>query len=258
MKKITIIMLIISSISVIFATTMIVHTTNGEQEFELSDITGITFGNTIGEIPTEGLIAYYPFNGNANDESGNELNGTPHETVDFSVQDRFGNNGSAVYFDGTSGYISVSGSALNLADSISICGWLFIDSDCIDEGGIVDRGPGLWNHGGYYVRIKNHKIDFAISSPYSQYYTETDAPFNEWIFFAVTYDNNTVKIHLNSEISDYEVGSGKLDSWIDDVELSIGKEDQHHFKGVIDDIRIYNRALTEEEINALYHEGGWN
>ncbi len=78
MKKITLIAAIIFSASA-FAQEMKIHKTNGNVEtFLLSQIDSITF--TTRSVPIDGLIAYYPFNGNANDESGNNNNGTENET----------------------------------------------------------------------------------------------------------------------------------------------------------------------------------
>jgi hypothetical protein len=60
-------------------------------------------------VPTNGLVAYWPFNGNANDESGNGRNGKNNQVVESA--DRFGNAKSSYYFDGKSSYIEVSNSS---------------------------------------------------------------------------------------------------------------------------------------------------
>ena len=60
----------------------------------------------LGVIPTDDLVAYYPFNGNANDESGNGNNGTIFRAT--LTTDRFGNANRAYSFDGSS-FISVPG-----------------------------------------------------------------------------------------------------------------------------------------------------
>ena len=58
--------------------------------------------STIAQVPTNGLIAYWPFNGNANDESGNNINGTISGAT--STTDRFGAANSAYSFNGTNDY----------------------------------------------------------------------------------------------------------------------------------------------------------
>ena len=60
-------------------------------------------------VPKDGLVGYWPFNGNANDESGNGRNGINNQVI--ASDDRFGNAKSSYYFDGTSSYIEVSNSS---------------------------------------------------------------------------------------------------------------------------------------------------
>jgi len=73
---------------------------------------------------TDGLVAYYPFNGNANDESGNGNDGTV--TGAALTADRFGNPNSAYSFDGINDIIEVShSSSLNITSAISLCAWVY-------------------------------------------------------------------------------------------------------------------------------------
>ena len=72
-------------------------------------------GLAIGQVPTDGLIAYYPFNGNANDESGNGNDGIIYNAV--LTDDMDGNSDSAMKFDGAGDYIRVP-----LSDSFAING----------------------------------------------------------------------------------------------------------------------------------------
>lgn len=86
----------------------------------------ILFGlilNINAQIPTNGLVGYWPFNGNSNDVSGNNLNGVVNGAVITS--DRFGNENSAYAFDGNS-YIEIAPSpSINTAnlDAVSISIW---------------------------------------------------------------------------------------------------------------------------------------
>lgn len=74
-----------------------------------------------------GLVAYYPFNANANDESGNDNNGTVNGAN--LTTDRFGNANSTYDFDGINDYISVNHDAsLNLSNQITMHGWIYPES----------------------------------------------------------------------------------------------------------------------------------
>ncbi len=203
-------------------------------------------------VPKNGLVGWWPFNGNANDESGNGNNGTVNGAT--LTADRNGKAISAFSFNGIDNNISVIGnSSLNIENAITLSGWIKMDNNFNNLGGVIDRGPGLGVHGGYYLRIRDYQIDFAISSPYVEYFGGK-LDIQKWYFFASTYDNNTLKIYLNNTlVYTKNVGSGNLDKWDDLQQLNFGVEGfVHYFKGIIDDIAIYNRALTEQEIKQLY------
>jgi len=80
----------------------------------------ITTQTTTANMPIDGLIAYYPFNGNANDESGNNYNGIV--TGASLSTDRKGNNNNAYSFSGLSNYISIS--SVPILQTITICIWI--------------------------------------------------------------------------------------------------------------------------------------
>jgi hypothetical protein len=208
-----------------------------------------------GAVPiTNGLVAGYEFNGNANDVSGNGNDGVVNGAT--LTTDRFGNANSAYSFDGIDDFIEVSGSAsLNISNQITISGW--VQSAALGEfpsdvPGIVDRGPGLGSHGGYYVRLFNNKLDFAVSQPYTEFFSVADVVPDQWLFFAATYDNDTVRIYLDGLLdTSIAVGAGNLDAWTDLAPLSIGREHVHYWGGKIDDVYIYNRALSASEVFTL-------
>ena len=82
---------------------------------------------------SNGLAAYYPFNGNANDASGNSNNGVV--TAAVLTTDRFGNPGSAYYFDGSSAFIQVANSfSLNPTSQITLTAWYKTDFDFTGNG----------------------------------------------------------------------------------------------------------------------------
>jgi hypothetical protein len=96
-----------------------------------------------------GLVAYYPFNGNANDVSGNNNHGILNGGVTLS-QDKLGNENSAYYFDGVSGYISVPNKkTLNPANQVTISLWVRLDNNINGWMPLIDKG-GTGSSGLYY------------------------------------------------------------------------------------------------------------
>ncbi len=213
---------------------------------------------TPGGGTANGLVAYYPFNGNANDESGNGNNGTIIGAA--SSIDRFGNANSAYSFDGLNNYIQIPNSSsldINGPSQISICAWAKFSE--IKKQGIV----GKWGQIGgpqylLYMDITN-KVTFQVqpSGGVSGFASLTTPEINKWYFIVGVFDQSTRKLYFNGSLDNQVSNSYTIVSTTQNLE--IGRYDEtNYFNGVIDDIRIYNRALSAVEIGALYHEGGWN
>ncbi len=106
-------------------TKMYINKTVGTDSIALSDIKSITF-KTFGLPPTNGLVAYYPFIGNANDASGNGNNGTVNGAT--LTTDRFGSANKAYNFDGSSSYVQVADNPmLDLTGDFSLSLWEYSD-----------------------------------------------------------------------------------------------------------------------------------
>jgi trimeric autotransporter adhesin len=220
------------------------------------------------QLPTQGLVAYYPFNGNANDESGNGINGTVIGAT--LTTDRFGNGNLAYNFDGQNDYIEADASNLPTGErTISL--WFYANS--------VDNRPGLLGYGGgggqgttWFMGLNvNGFRSFHMSCHWlinriDYYYT--NPPVAEWYHWVITTNSSGTKIYVNgivkksnttfvnnTFVNGKELGIGVISSTTGSVPYTDGNV--KYFSGSIDDIRIYNRALTDDEIVTLYHEGGW-
>ena len=204
------------------------------------------------QIPTAGLVAHYPFNGNANDESGNGNDGTVYGAT--PAVDRFGNAGSAYSFDGIDDNINL-GSGINLADSSFT--FSFWDKEDLLEGIVFSQGYVSNNKRliiGYYSDYK-----FGISFYYNdlstiQAYSDT-VNWQHWVctFNALTKER---RIYLNGQLIAEDIASANY-SGTGDLYLGSVFNSTGFYSGKIDDIRIYNRALSAAEIQALYQESGW-
>jgi hypothetical protein len=202
--------------------------------------------------PTYGLVAYYPFNGNADDESGNNNNGTVYGAT--LTTDRFGIANSAYAFDGTSNYISIPDLTNSDISSFSISIWLLNLQGTIGMNGFYHGAASgewvVWNNG-----MGVHLSDNAW------YAADIGLLDSTWTHFAGIYNKgNSIKVYLNGQLAtetpvpdnDMAVYSG--------YHSTIGAYNNgttNYWQGKIDDAYIYNRALTLTEIDSIYHEGGW-
>jgi hypothetical protein len=215
--------------------------------------------NVFSQVPTAGLVAYYPFNGNANDSSGNGNNGTVHGAT--LTADRFGNPNRAYNFAGNA-YISHPELFQSTVAAYSFSVWVVLDTFANAQQSILYKGA---SQGETQVVVNpSKKFNFQVKLTDGNWYScpSIDTVKNDSVY------------HLAGR---YIKGS-KIDFWINGVEQdtavvpnlnlntvaypsssSIGAYNNNnvysqYWNGVIDDIRFYNRALADSEIIELYHE----
>jgi hypothetical protein len=217
-------------------------------------------------IPINGLVAYYPFNGNTNDESGNGNNGIAYGRLSYD-SDRFGNPSKAASFNGTNSYIIVPNSnSLKLSNDLTVCAWV----KCVspqNEGGIVDKyydQTYRWS-GWLLATITDGKAMFEGRDNNTDALSRRSGPTcdfsdNHWHFIVGVRCGNDWKIYIDGILSSHNVYSshGSIESGGD---LRIGalrsKSTSNFWKGQIDDIFIYNRAITEKDIQDIYSLGNF-
>ncbi len=221
-----------------------------------------------------GLVAYYPFNGNANDESG--LNHHPVFNNATLTEDRFDVPNSAYYFNGIDNHMRVPDAPdLNFTDQISIAVWVkpegFYYGNCHGNS-IIVKGLDTDPVGRYTIRFEDAQhlngANCAVTIPdtlhqnywapgafsYGGYtpYVQKD----EWVSVIYTYDGQEAKLYINCELV---ISNTTNLSFTNPYDLFLGKLDsQTHpywYKGVIDDVRLYNRALTEAEVRYIASDG---
>lgn len=205
----------------------------------------------------EGLIAYYPLDGDADDYSGNNNNGTIMGGVTSST-DRFGNANSAMQFNGIDGYIEVpnSPSLQSPTNEITIASWLYVESfPGLQALGIVEKTNSNLQGGQYalsYQTWGNDGLYFNHSNGSQGSYAPITLDFSRWYFVAITYDGTTVITYLDG----IPIASQNVPGPIvpDDNPLTLGLESPgqtEYLHGKLDEVRIYNRALSQQEILSL-------
>lgn len=238
------------------------------------------FQMQVDPIPQNGLIAYYPFNGDAQDLSGNGNNGTVSGPT--LVADRKGHPASAYHFDGINDFISVADSpSLNPISAISISAWYKYETFRGDgNNAIVDKGftSHVTPHYQFHLGFSDESfinaagtfapgwIAFSIASNNSVvpvYAGDNTLNYTDWMHIVVTYDGTEMNLYVDNQVANSVAASGNIDNY--GRELVIGSFSNrgtmpvvagksHYTKGSIDDIRLYNRALTASEVDALFNE----
>jgi hypothetical protein len=201
-----------------------------------------------------GLVAYFPFNGNANDYSGNDNHGTVHGGVSL-VADRFGNTRSAYAFDGSSGYLTVNGNQFNFAGNMSLSLWfassqssccaaLLSKSGCTGKSWVLrSNGPNLYEFRYAHVRVGNWQSSDSLT-----------VSLTDWNHLVVTKENNWVSLYLNTQVEHRKELNGSTITSVGSEPLVIGSTPcvGYFWRGIMDDIFVYNRTLSFTEIRTLY------
>jgi hypothetical protein len=207
-------------------------------------------------VQTGDLVAFYPFNGNANDESGNGHNGTVSGAI--LVSDRFGIPNSAYYFDGLNDYIRIPNhDSLNFQESMTVNFWMNVAELYTREAFPISHGSweNRWKVSIVSTPTSEHKLRWTIKCTTGtiDLDTETQLTINNWHNYTVFYDGSDFEIYIDGELDNFSPWSGSILTTT--IDLTIGQmlpnNSSYNFKGIIDDIRIFNYGLSVEEIENL-------
>jgi hypothetical protein len=220
---------------------------------------------------SDGLVAYYPFNGNANDESGNGNHGISKGGLVYVN----GVSGQAGKFDGTNTYVDIGDKVDAMGNSITVSAWVKTNN-YNQYAKIVNKGQtnaGTPKNSGYSLRFV--PPDYTQSGEYELwfgFYDDNDVsayaslpvsklPIGQ--FFLVTGvlnrqgSNSILELYVNGKLVSND--TAKFTSSNTNIPLAIGAlhrasfgSTSEIFDGLIDEIRIYNRAISAEEIQQLY------
>jgi hypothetical protein len=199
------------------------------------------------------LVAYYPFNGNANDESGFGHHGTFYGAT--LAADRFGNAGHAYYFDGVNDYIRVPNHpGLNFQQAITAGFWMKIAE-------FFDREAYPLSHGNWENRwklsITNHGLRWTVKTDHAgikDLDSQTKFAKEVWYHVTALYGGADFEVYVNGELDAFSSWSGAILQT--SIDLTIGQvlpnNSSYNFRGVIDEVRLYNYALSVPEIKNIY------
>ena len=216
----------------------------------------------------KGLVAYYSFTKNANDESGNGNHGEVHDAV--LTMDRFGNFG-AYSFNGVSSYIKVSnGNRFNFEQDMSVSVWIKpnkVQLSCAiiiyNVQDVQDMPRQSWQLHECCGSSGCYMLQYALKGRDAWAYSVCDCSTmvaiadEQWNHITAVKTGKYIDYFLNG-IKRATVA--KSEAYIENCNSGLSfigalwqaGKDSRHFKGLIDDIAIYDRALSEAEVQALY------
>tara|TARA_B110000503_G_scaffold140014_1_gene229791 strand:- start:887 stop:1663 length:777 start_codon:yes stop_codon:yes gene_type:complete len=206
-----------------------------------------------------GLIAWYPFNGNANDESGN---GNTGNIIGAGLtSNRLGKSNSAYLFSNSISTnlkrIEISMNTTSVTNGLSIVWWIKRNGDGYISPRAFEFWPGSESEGKFVSGVRNNEDtlwfdhhlaggSISFSLPYST--------SNEWAHYVYTVGNGEAKIYINGQLHDKQAINTTSIKLGDKVALGRMNHPLYDaFNGILDDIAVYNRVITQEEINYYYN-----
>ena len=217
------------------------------------------------QAQTDGLVGYWSLDSNANDQSGNNNNGTVSNATLTNGHDGAAN--SAYDFNGTTSAITVAHNAsIDDLSAFSISFWAKVRSVGENNQGYFISKEDGGNHGWVfqvYPNVNNVFFGQSFNNAGTSLYVLTannTVSFNAWEFWTVTYDgsSNASGVHIYKNATELSRlgsrnGTGARDSDAA-ANLIVGNNiwAGRTFDGSLDDVRIYNRALAASEIQSLY------
>ncbi|MGJ3234335.1 LamG-like jellyroll fold domain-containing protein [Marivirga sp.] len=243
---------------------------------EVDDINYYNYGISRSEVielysennwPNTAPIASYPFNGNAYDESGNYLDGSVIEAS--LTNDRFGVSNRAYNFNGTSSYISVTDDPLfdlGLSTDLAVSGWF---NTTASNGVLFDKSDGSSGYLAFFPDDgSNQIIFFAIEDGVGSSQVLSNPGYNDgqWHHFVMQMDRDGgMSIYIDGVLDVENTGAlsdGFNPDTGEDFLIGVAGEVDNaglntFFNGGLDDFKIFNSLLTDEEIANLYSKNAW-
>jgi len=214
----------------------------------------------------KGLVGHWTMNegegGVAHDLSGNDNHGTLVNGPTWAN----GKAGEALDFDGASDYIAISDSEattsnLAITGAITLSAWVKLN-DMTSEV-IMGRGSGTGSAGnyGYVLMVYNGSVVLNMHSNTAVYALGSVlATDSNWHFITATWDGtmntNGVKIYIDGTLSRQGTSTiSVMGQPVYQFRIGVSSSSLAYVNGLIDDVRIYNRALTEDEVRLIYESG---
>jgi hypothetical protein len=198
----------------------------------------------------EGLWVYYPFAGDTRDQSGHGRHATNNGAI--LATDRFGKADRAYRFSGDGQWMDIPWGTNSFAGSFTISAWVYVDSE---------QGLNQWQNivadpeSGFQFLINNQRV----LQTYSPSISGAQLPQGRWAHVALVNEEGRLTLFQGGEISargpqpldqsetQSPIKLSRIASW-----KTASEATNEYFEGKLDDIRIYDRALTEAEVKALY------
>jgi hypothetical protein len=224
-------------------------------------LTAATMAQVPNYLPTNGLVGWWPFNGNANDESGNGNNGTINGAT--QTTDRFGISNAAFDFDGVNDFITTDFQGVGSNNPRTITFWASPDTNLSDNYVFSYGSQASGQTLGSWVKCGITNNFVTVTNNAGSNYSGNDF-CNSWHFFTISIPvgastQNQIQMYVDGLLinnSSYFNPNTTINTG-NSSPFQIGRLfynlNSNYFHGKIDDIGFWNRTLTQQEITDLFN-----
>jgi hypothetical protein len=207
----------------------------------------------IPKIPVDGLAAYFPFNKNADDKSGNNNNGIVNGAT--LTADRYNRPNSAYFFDGSDEIKIPNISFFNNMKSFSISIWIYPTEIKYRHNTIISKvNPNRDFNLKILKDNMKYEAHFAYGATYYRCYSKKPVELHTWTHLVYQWTGIKSQLFINGVFVNEVNYRGVVPPWTGTI-MAIGSMNgTEFFTGKIDNIRIYKRTLSKNEIKSLYKE----
>ncbi len=170
-----------------------------------------------------------------------------------------GKIGGAMEFDGDGDYVEIGReSNFDIADQITVSAWIKVNQFDKEWQAVIAKGDSAWR---IQRNQNNNSLEFACSglkipsgAPWGNLYGEKNVNDGQWHHIAGVYDGSKMYLYVDGTVDTSQPASGRINT--NDQPVYIGENSENtgrYWEGLIDDVRIYNYALSEDEITEIYN-----
>ncbi|MCA0235109.1 MAG: T9SS type A sorting domain-containing protein [Bacteroidetes bacterium] len=212
-----------------------------------------------------GMVAHYPFDGNANDATPYQNHGAIGGNPTFITADHPNGGGQAIRFDGDQDSVLVPNAVQLISDYATVSFWIRVDDTNLQDAEAYVIDFGHWNQR-WKISLPQHlKIVWTTNGnniQFPNFISDMDSgDGNEmvktfWWYVTMVHDGTSDIIYVNGQQANIKPVNTKLNST--SLPLCFGNnpvEGGQYFIGALDNVKLYNKALTADEILNLYVTG---
>ena len=226
-------------------------------------VIGISADPGYAKIDPGTAVGIWLFDEDSGDTAGDSSRQANHGTLMNGPERVDGKLGKALSFNGANHVEVADSESLDIADAVTIVAWVYRRTSQTGWRVLVSRekGTGLEEH--YFLGLSGSAARWFVHTQESEY-SDTEigptVPNGEWIHMAGTYDGSDVILYINGQKEFTTSHSGVFTDDVNPVVMGAGTNNSgvsfvEHFDGIIDEVAIFDVALSESDIKAIMSQG---